>query len=148
MTFKSGTEWNGNKNGRPPNSGHRQQLFNSLVEPHKEVLVNTAINLALSGNESMLRLLLERLLPVKPVDDSVIMTMSEENARKSESILAWGEGVLQSVSNGDITPDQGRSLMALINSQRQNIETCELDIRLKAIERALKKRKSSEKKER
>ena len=69
MTFKTGSS--GNLKGRPQGSGHRQQLFNALVEPHKEALLDTGINLALSGNENMLRLFLERMLPSKPSDNTI-----------------------------------------------------------------------------
>lgn len=69
MTFKTGES--GNPNGRPHGSGYRQKLFNTLVAPHKEKLFETGINLALAGNEVMLRLFLERMLPAKPIQESI-----------------------------------------------------------------------------
>lgn len=143
MKFQPGTS--GNPQGRKPGTGHRQQLFNSLVEPHKEALVDTALKLALAGNESMLRLFLERMLPAKPVDDVVPIEVSVTGAKRTEVLLAYGEAILVAVSRGEMTPDQGSALMGIIDAQRKNIETTELASRLAEIERTLKQRKKEKK---
>lgn len=145
MTFVSGAQWSGNKNGRPKGSGHRQQLFNSLVEPHCEKLFETAINLALAGNEAMLRLFLERMLPSRPVDDEISITQ-EIDGKRTKSLLELGNSILKAVAQAEITPDQGSSLMAVIDSQRRNIETCEIDLRLKEVQRTLKQRQPDKRK--
>ena len=139
MTFKVGES--GNPTGRPKGTGHRQKVFNNLVEPHQDALFDTAIKLALGGNEGMLRLFLERMLPAKPIDDAVTVEIPEKNASEAEMLLAWGETILRAVSKGEITPDQGNSLMTVIDAQRKNIETSELASRLIEIERILKQRK-------
>jgi hypothetical protein len=64
MKFQSGES--GNPNGRPKGTGHRQQLFDNLVLPRTEELINVAIKKALAGNDTMLRLFLERILPPRP----------------------------------------------------------------------------------
>lgn len=140
MTFKKGSEWNGNRTGRTPGTGHRQQLFNILVEPHKEALIDTAIKLALNGNETMLRVFLDRLLPAKPTDDVITVEMPAIGANKTHTLSIWGEAILQVVSRGNMTPDQGKSIMAIIDAQRKNIEASELALRLTEIERTLKQR--------
>ena len=61
MTFQAGVV--ANPNGRPKGAGHRQQVFNA--QPHKEAIFKKAIDLALDGNETMLKLFLERTLPTK-----------------------------------------------------------------------------------
>jgi len=139
MKFQPGTS--GNPQGRKPGSGYRQQLFNNLIEPHKEALFDTAIKLALSGNEAMLRLFLERLLPTKPVDDAIAIELPGIGANKACALSIWGEEILQAVSKGKITPAQGSAMMAIIDAQRKNVETSELALRLTEIERTLKQRK-------
>lgn len=138
MTFKTGVS--GNPTGRPKGTGSRQQIFSNLVEPHKEALFETAINLALGGNEVMLRLFLERMLPSRPTDDAVILQMPITHDNKVSGLSIRGEAILQAVSAGEITPDQGKTIMAIIDTQRKNIETSELSIRLHEIERTLKQR--------
>ena len=141
MTFKSGAS--GNPHGRPKGTGLRQQLFTSFVEPHKEALFETAINLALGGNEVMLRLFLERMLPAKPTDDAVTVQMPLTNDQAS-GLSIRGEAILQAVSRGEITPEQAKAIMGIIDAQRKNIETSDLSIRLIEIERTLKQRKKEQ----
>ncbi len=138
MKFQSGSS--GNPDGRPKGSGHRQQLFKSLVEPYQDALFDTAIKLALAGNEPMLGLFLERMLPAKPTDDAIAMAMPE-GAKYTVELLAHGESILQAVYRGEMTPNQGGSLLACLEAQRKNIETTELAQRLAEIERTLKLRK-------
>ncbi len=143
MTFKTGES--GNPNGRPQGSGHRQQLFKSLVEPQAGAMLDTAIKLALGGNERMLALFLEKLLPAKPADDAVCIGIEEGCAKKTDILLNYGEKILSAISRGEITPEQGRSLMAVVEAQRKNIETSDLAARMAEIERALKQRQKEKK---
>jgi hypothetical protein len=138
MTFKVGES--GNPSGRPRGTGHRQQLFNDFVMPHKNNLIDTAIKLALNGNETMLRVFLDRLLPAKPTDDAITVEMPAIGANKAQTLSIWGEAILQAVSQGNMTLDQGKSMMTIIDAQRKNIEASELALRLAEIERILKQR--------
>jgi len=139
MKFQPGES--GNPDGRKPGTGHRQQLFKSLVEPRKDELVNTALKLAINGNEAMLRLFLERMLPSKPVDDGITIEIPNTGTERMETLLVWGDAILQATSKGEVTPDQARSIMAVIEAQRKNVETSDLALRLAEIERTLKQRK-------
>lgn len=139
MKYQSGVS--GNPDGRPKGTGHRQQLFKTLVEPYKDALFDTAVKLALGGNESMLRLFLERMLPVKPIDDIITIEIPKIDSNNVSALTVWGEAILQAVLQGEMTPDQGDSIMAIIEAQRKNIETSDLALRLIEIERTLKQRK-------
>ena len=69
MPFKKGES--GNPNGRPQGIKDRRTLFAEILDDHKIDLISKAVELALSGNEQMLRLLLDRLLPAKPKDNAI-----------------------------------------------------------------------------
>jgi hypothetical protein len=136
MAFESGKS--GNLKGRPKNTGHRQQLFKTLVEPHKEKLFEVAINLALSGNEPMLRLFLERMLPAKPTQNPVEVTLTQENIAQISYLESYGRDLILAVSNGHISPNDARSLSMLLESHRKLIEQGELTRKLNEIEEAIK----------
>ena len=85
MPFLPGAS--GNDKGRPPNSGHRQKLFNSFVLPHREQLIGRAIEMALEGNEAMLKLFLERMLPVKPIDDPIEINLPNKSLTQAGGYL-------------------------------------------------------------
>lgn len=138
MAFKPNQS--GNPDGRPKGTGHRQQLFKALVEPHKEALFETGIDLALSGNESMLRLFLERMLPSRPNDEPIDWDAAE-GLKTAYGLLESGENVLKAVSQGQLTPQQAKAIMTAIEMQRKNVETSEIVERVAAIERTLKQRK-------
>jgi hypothetical protein len=141
MTFQKGEKWQGNPTGRPLGTGHRQQLFKNLVEPHKEALLDTAIKLALGGSEAMLRLFLERMLPPRPTDDTVTINLPDDDIKKAGALLTCGENILKAVAQCEVTPQQAKILMGSLEVQRKHIETCELTDRVTAIEKILMERK-------
>jgi hypothetical protein len=116
MTFKSGES--GNTLGRPRGTGHRQQLFNDLVMPHKTELFNKAIELALNGNEAMLRLFLERMLPAKPHAEPLTLELPDDLTKK-EVLLSLGEIILRGIAAQDLTPTQGKTIFNLVDEQRR-----------------------------
>jgi len=69
MQFKKGQS--GNPAGRPKGALDRRSLFRQLIEPYKDELVSKAVEMALAGNEQMLRLILERALPAKPKSEPI-----------------------------------------------------------------------------
>ena len=81
------------------------------------------------------------MLPAKPVGDSLSIAIPEGSTKKANTLLDYGEIILNAVSRGELTPDQGKSLMGIVEAQRKNIETSELFARLAEIERILKQRK-------
>jgi hypothetical protein len=118
MTFKAGKS--GNENGRPKGTGYRQQIFNILVESHREELFSCALKLALSGNENMLRLFLERMLPPKPKSDAISFSLSVESLVEKSSVL------MQKLSEGEINVSDAETLMRTIYMESKIYEADEL----------------------
>lgn len=125
MTFKSGES--GNPNGRPKGTGHRQRLFNATVKPHQEALIAKAIELALNGNEAMLKLFLDRLLPVKSLTDSLDSELSGcLDFKNATDIAHTGEMILQALATNQITLSEAKTLMNILEIQGKNLETLKI----------------------
>lgn len=137
MPFKRGCK-SPNPLGRPKGSGYRQQLFSKLVIPHIERLLDTAINLALSGNEMMLKLFLEKILPAKPTDEPITAIDSLDGTLSEK-----GHKALNLIISGELTPSEGAALLQAITSQAKLIETTELIERIKKLEEACNGNKKS-----
>ena|SRR3990167_443646 len=132
MTFQTGIS--GNPSGRPRGTGSRQQIFCALVEPHKEALFKMAIDMALNGNEAMLRLFLERMLPAKPSDEPIQINVPDSNMSYTQTISCVGKEALQAVTSGVITPDEAGRVASLVGANARLIALVELDQRMKALE--------------
>lgn len=125
MTFQTGKS--GNPNGRPKGTGTRQQVFSTLVAPHQEALFKVAIDMALKGNEAMLRLLLERMLPAKPNDEPIQINMPDYSASYTQAISHVGKEALQAVTSGMITPAEAGQVASLIGANARLIALTELN---------------------
>lgn len=127
MQYKPGIS--GNPNGRPKGSRDRRTIFRELVEDHKEALVKKSIELALAGNEQMLRLLLDRLLPAKPKEEALHIQTSLEG-----SLTEQGQKIFSLITEGEITVTEGASLLQALLTQVKLTETDELINRIKNLE--------------
>jgi len=102
-------------------------------------LFDKAITLARDGNEKMLGLFLERMLPSRPADDTISINIPVD-LKNAHSLLECGEATLKALAEGMLTPQQAKVVMGAIEVQRKNIETSEVVDRVAAIERILKQR--------
>lgn len=61
MSFKKGQS--GNPKGRPAGTKDKRRELRALLEPHAPALIEKAVQMALKGDTTALRLCLDRLLP-------------------------------------------------------------------------------------
>lgn len=126
MAFKTGQS--GNPSGRPRGIKDKRSAFRAMVEPSSAQLIQKAIDMALDGNEAMLRLLLDRVLPVKLREDPIPIDM------QSKSLVGQTKAILAELALGNITTSCAKSLMDTVAVEATIIESEELEKRVKALE--------------
>lgn len=126
-----GTFTSGNA-GRPKGARNKSTMaVLELLEGQAEALTQRAVELALAGDTTALRLCLERLAP--PRKDSPVQFPLPRMTTAHDAAQAAG-AVLQAVSEGDLTPSEGAQVMGLVDSYRRTLEVTELEARLVALE--------------
>jgi hypothetical protein len=86
-------------------------------------LMRTAIRLALKGNPILLKLCIERLLPVCR-DRSIHLNLSHlESSFGSRQPSDIGEAILDAIAAGEITPSEGQLLANFLTAQSQITRT-------------------------
>ncbi|MEL7444699.1 MAG: DUF5681 domain-containing protein [Pseudomonadota bacterium] len=120
--------------GRPKGARHRTtRAVETLLEGEAEGLTRRAVELALGGDTTALRLCIERICPVRK-DSPITFTAPEMNSA-SDAAQAIGK-ILEQVAAGDLTPDEAKSIAALVETYRKALETQELEARISALEGA------------
>lgn len=118
----------GNPKGRTPGSGLRQ-----LLVPHAPALIAKAVELALGGNETALRICIDRILPTLK-SEMLPVTLEGIDGTLAEQ----GAGIVRAMAKGEITPDETATLLQALASQARIIEVDELQKRLTALEERVK----------
>lgn len=120
--------------GKPKGSRHRAtQAVQALFDGQATELTQKAVEMALEGDSTALRLCIERIAPVRK-DAPVEFDMPNIETAKDAAELA--RAILRAVSDGNVTPLEGVSLMALVEQFRRSLETSELEARISLLEAA------------
>jgi hypothetical protein len=133
----------GNQYGKGRPAGSRNQatiLMEALLDDEGDAIMRKAIDLAKAGNETALRLCVDRLLPPRR-DRTVQLTLPSEitTGQDTENAVA---AILNAAGAGAITPAEAVQLATVVESRRKTIETREVERRLAEVERFLKASKS------
>jgi hypothetical protein len=129
-TFATGN--NANPGGRPRGARHKvTRAIEELLEGEHEALTRKAIEKALEGDMTALRLCLDRLAP--PRKDAPISTPLPI-VRNARDALEASNALLAAVSSGEVTPDEGGRVMALLTAHKGILETADLEARIAALE--------------
>ena len=133
-TDKRGKFAKGNP-GRPAGARHKTtRAVEALLAGEAEALTRKAVEKALEGDTTALRLCLERIAPVRKDSPLQIDIPEMSNAIDVAKAAAV---VLHSVATGEITPLEGASVMGLIDSYRRTLEATEIETRLKLLEEVI-----------
>jgi hypothetical protein len=122
----------GNPAGRQPGSRNRATLAGeALLESESDTLTRKAIELALAGDTTALRLCLERLVPQRR---SRTITIDIPRVDRVEDLARAIGAVFQEVAGGHLRLDEGAALVGMLESKRRAMETIDLEQRLRALE--------------
>ncbi|HAT1728427.1 TPA: hypothetical protein RGI49_000832 [Legionella pneumophila] len=129
--FKKGQS--GNPSGKKTGTLNKRTRLAKLLEPHAEGLINKTVELALDGDVNALRLCIERLIP-KATSQQIQMDLKGVDTENFDSLSVIGKNVIAAISTGDMTPDDGRQLMGILDSQRKLIEHTDIIRKLEELE--------------
>jgi Family of unknown function (DUF5681) len=127
MTFQKGQS--GNPAGKKKGAKDKRTELRALLAPHAEALVQKAVDLALAGDTTALRLCMDRLLsPVRPRDEPVKL------GKLAGTLTEQGQGILRAMAAGMLTPGDAGKLLQALAAQAHIMEVDEIERRVAALE--------------
>jgi hypothetical protein len=122
----------GNPAGKRPGTRHRlTRLAERLMEADAADVVAAVVTAAKDGDMAAARLVLDRVLPAPRGRHVRFALPPIEGAADLTAALG---AVLDAVSCGEITPDEGQCVTALIEARRKAFETLDLEARVDVLE--------------
>lgn len=120
--------------GKPKGTRHKAtRAAQALLDDETEALTRAAIERALEGDTTALRLCLERICP--PRKDAPVQFTLPKVSSATDAAQAAG-AIVQAVADGELTPIKAAGVMGLIDSYRRTLETTEIEQRIAALETA------------
>ncbi len=140
---KKDTRWkkgqSGNPKGREKGSKNKVTVIaQNILDNEAEDIIRQCIAMALSGDSTAMKLVVDRILP--PRKDRPV-SLSLPQMTKAEDAIRAMANISDAVANGDITPSEGEIISKVIEVYRKNIETVELENRLKKLEEKISDKK-------
>ncbi len=130
--FKKGKS--GNPAGRPQGSRNKATLaMERLLNGEADRLTQKAVDLAMKGDTTALRLCLERLCPPRK-DWPVIFDLPP--LKVPADALAAMSALLAAVAQGEVSPGEAQTIATVIEAQRRVMECEDHEKRLRALEEA------------
>ena len=131
--FGKGTS--GNPSGRPAGSrNHATLLMESILEGEAEQLTQKAIELALGGDITALRLCLERLIPPRKDRPIHLLLPPIENVQQISLAMTR---VSAAIGEGEITPMEGEVLANILAAHKAVLVTGDLERRMDELEQRM-----------
>lgn len=129
----------GNPAGKPKGTRHKAtQAMMTMLEGESEALTRKALELALAGDTTALKLCLDRIAPpLKPMSPAINLDIP-----MPDSLTDTAKAFIAAAANGDVSPEVAAQMVSAIASVARVEEMEEVKDRLEALEKALKGRKS------
>ena len=131
MTKATGRFEPGNA-GKPKGARHRATLaIEAMLDGEAATLTRKAIDMALAGDTTAMRLCMERLVPVRR-DRPIKFDMPPFET--ADDVARAGRAIIVKVAAGEITPSEAGDVIKLFDGLARSIEIADLERRLKALE--------------
>ena len=118
--------------GRPAGSRNKATIaLQALLEGEAEGIMRKAVEMALQGDTTALRLCIDRLIP--PVRDKPV-NLSLPKAETARDVTKAVGTVLEALEQGDITPSEAQAVVSRLETHRKTIETADLDLEARIAE--------------
>jgi hypothetical protein len=131
-TGKRDTRFKPGNPGKPKGTRHHAtRLAEALIDGRTKQLVDKAIDMALAGDPTAMRLVLDRLCPPRrerPV------SLDMPSIKSAADLIAAATTLTDATAAGDITPGEAASLSTLVGNVAKAIETVEIVARLTRLE--------------
>jgi hypothetical protein len=118
--------------GRPRGSRNKTTLVvEALLDGEAERITRKAVEMALSGDTTAIRLVLERICP--PRRDRPVTFASPKFETAADALRATA-AIAAAVASGDLTPTEASELLKLVDGFRAAFNTVELEARIVRLE--------------
>jgi Family of unknown function (DUF5681) len=129
MSFRPGQS--GNPAGKRPGTRHRvTSAVEELLAGDAQALTLKAVELALQGDTTALRMCLDRIAPIRRARVRFPLPMPETLADLPRAVAS----LVAAVSDGTLAPDEGAAVAAMLETHRRTIESVDLEKRIVALE--------------
>ena len=122
----------GNPAGRPLGSRHKTTLaVEALLDGEAEGLTRKAVDMAMAGDTTALRLCIERVAPVRKGRPVKIDFGPLDG---SSGLAGAMSAIIASMGRGELSPEEAQSMAGVIDAAGAAYERRELEKRIEALE--------------
>jgi hypothetical protein len=118
--------------GRPRGSRNKATLaLEALLDGEAEALTRKAVEMALNGDTTAMRLVMDRIMP--PRKDRPVLFALPKLETPADAVKA-AASLVEAVASGDLTPSEAADLSKLVDRYVRAVETTDILERLESLE--------------
>ena len=120
--------------GKPKGCKHKLTMAaQTLLDGEAAALTRKAIDMALEGDSTAMRLCLERICPPRKMR---FVSLDLPEAKTAEGVADAQAAIVDAVAGGELTPDEGTAIAGILEARRKAIETLDHEGRIATLEQS------------